>query len=180
VGAALPFVLFVSRYDGFMSATLTERTVLPPDHPAALAQLLAVLSKPGGQRATLTAPDGTILELPPDAYGVLRDVVQAMSQGLAITVAPLHTTLSTSEAAALLGVSRPTLVRFLEAGQLPYSQPGRHRRLRLADVLAFRESSRRARATSLDEMVRVSEKAGLYADADDGSFHRQPTDSVEH
>lgn len=50
---------------------------------------------------------------------------------MAITVAPTHTVLTTSEAADLLGISRPTLVRLLEAGEIPYEQPGRHRRVRL-------------------------------------------------
>lgn len=47
---------------------------------------------------------------------------------------------STSQAADILGVGRATVVRFLNSGRLPYSQPGKHRRVRLADVLAFKES----------------------------------------
>lgn len=45
---------------------------------------------------------------------------------------------STSRAAEIVGVTRPTMVRFLDDGRLPYIKPGKHRRIRLADVLAFR------------------------------------------
>ncbi|MDQ2582940.1 hypothetical protein CKY47_02845 [Saccharothrix yanglingensis] len=109
-------------------------------------------------------------------FDVLRSVVAAMSQGLAITVAPQHTVLTTSEAAHLLGVSRPTLVRLLEAKKIPYDQPNRHRRVRLTDLLAYRERARRARATGLDEMVRDGEDDGLYDLPLDTPFERMPND----
>ena len=105
---------------------------------------------------------------------MLRDVLEALSQGLAITVAPVHTVLTTSQAAQLLGISRPTLVRLLESGEIPFEQPARHRRVRLADVLAYQERARRARAAGLDEMVRTSEEAGLYDSTDDVPFERLP------
>ncbi|KAA2263489.1 helix-turn-helix domain-containing protein [Solihabitans fulvus] len=112
-------------------------------------------------------------------FEVLRDVVRAMSQGLAITIAPHHTVLTTSEAAQLLGISRPTLVRLLEAGEIPFDQPNRHRRLRLADVLAYQERSHRARAAGLDQMVRDGEADGLYDLPLDVPFERLPVDDGE-
>lgn len=143
-----------------MSATMPERTVLPAEPVQRMIDLLAVLQAPG--RPALVAPDGTRIELPEELYEVLKDVVGALSQGLAITVAPQHTVLTTSQAADLLGISRPTLVRLLEDGKIPYDKPGRHRRIRLGDVLAYQERARRGRAAGLDEMVRVSEDAGIY------------------
>ena len=80
--------------------------------------------------------------MPPEVFEILREVVEALAQGLAITIAPHQMILSTGEAADILGVSRPTLVRLLEAGEIPFEQPGRHRRVRLADVLAYRERAR--------------------------------------
>ena len=141
---------------------MAERTVLPPEHPEGLAGVLALLSPESAGRATLTGPDGTQLELPGEVFEVLREVVAALSQGLAITVTPHQTVLSTSEAAQLLGVSRPTLVRLLEAGEIPFDKPGRHRRVRLADLLAYQQRSRCKRAALLDQMVADAEEAGLY------------------
>jgi len=153
---------------------MTERTVLPPEHPESLSGVLALLVPRMTGHATLTGPDGTRLDLPGEVFDVLREVVAALSQGLAITVAPHQTVLSTSEAAHLLGVSRPTLVRLLESGEIPFDKPGRHRRVRLADVLAHQQRARRGGAVLLDQMVADSEDAGLYDLPDDVPFERLP------
>jgi excisionase family DNA binding protein len=128
---------------------MVERTVLPPEHPEGLAGVLALLAPESAEHPTLIGPDGKRLELPGEVFEVLREVVAALSQGLAITVAPHQTVLSTSGAAQLLGVSRPTLVRLLESGEIPFDKPSRHRRVRLADLLAYQQRSRRRRASSL-------------------------------
>lgn len=150
--------------------TPIERTVLPGGVEDRLAELLAALET--SRRPALVAADGSRVELPDELFDVLHDVVTALSRGLAITVAPRHTVLGTGEAAQLLGVSRPTLVRLLESGEIPFSQPGRHRRIRLDDLLAHQARSRRARAGGLDEMVRAAEDAGVYDLPDDAAVQR--------
>jgi len=156
---------------------MAERTVLPPEHPEGLTSVLALLAPQQAGRATLTGPDGTRLELPGEVFEVLREVVAALSQGLAITVAPHQTVLSTSEAAELLGVSRPTLVRLLESGGIPFDKPGRHRRVRLADLLAYQERSRRRRAAVRNQIIAVSEIPKIYDLPDDTPFERLPADN---
>jgi len=97
-------------------------------------------------------------------YQVLVDVIHAMTAGHALTVAPTSTRLTTQEAADLLGVSRPTLVKLLESGHIPYKQPGRHRRVRLIDLLAYRDAARRDRTSALDDLTREAVAARAYED----------------
>jgi excisionase family DNA binding protein len=146
-----------------MANALKERTVLPPADPAPLARFARGLNAGvAPARARLVGADGVEIEIPDELYGVLLDVVGALSQGLAITIALHNTMLTTQEAADLLGISRPTLVRLLTEGEIPHSMRGRHRRVLLADVLTYRERARRERRQTLDDMATSGEEAGLY------------------
>ena len=143
-----------------MSSSTLEHTILPPEE--SLDRLLALLSQDEAPSTTLTGPDGEELVLPPEVFEVLRDVVTAMSQGQAVTVAPVHQRLTTQEAADLLGVSRPTLVKLLEDGEIPYEQPGRHRRVLLSEVLAYRQRRSVRAREALDRMVEIADESGMY------------------
>jgi excisionase family DNA binding protein len=147
---------------------LTDHTYLPGKHQAEVLDFLAALqargrTAPAGQ-ARLVAADGQSIALPDELLDVLVQVTAAMQAGLAVTVAPHHLTLSTQDAADLLGISRMTLVRLLEAGKIPFEQPGRHRRLRLVDLLEYRDRQRRRAEQALSDMVADSERLGLYED----------------
>lgn len=77
-----------------------------------------------------------------DLREVVAHIRTALQQGLAVTVSTHEASLTTQQAADVLGVSRPTLVRLLEHGRIPYEQPGRHRRVQLQDVLDFQAAHR--------------------------------------
>lgn len=136
-------------------------TVLPPKDLMTLRALSSFFES-HRQQAALVGPDGERVDLPAPVYLVLMDVVEAMQGGRAITVAPTSTRLTTQEAADLLGVSRPTLVKLLEAGRIAYEQPGRHRRVRLADLLDYRDAAKRERKEALDDMTRDAAATGDY------------------
>lgn len=145
---------------------ITEDRTLLPEHRSEIADLRDFLDRTpaAAEPAVLRGPDGTAKALPAEVYEALLIVVRALSEGKAVTVAPVNTTLTTQEAADLLGVSRPTLVKILDRGELPYSRPGRHRRVLLADLIEFREQRRTKRRSGLDELVDLTEQAGLYDD----------------
>lgn len=108
---------------------------LARDSSAALAKLLR--DKPDEDRAQVRM-DGLDLILPRKAIEMLRDILAEMAQGNAITLMPVQTELTTQEAANMLNVSRPHLIKLLESGELPYFKVGTHRRVRLNDLLTYK------------------------------------------
>lgn len=150
---------------------LRERTFFPPTEERVLRELEAFINTV--PVALLRSPAGDETHIPDEVYMALRDVVEALRRGQAITVAPHDTVLTTQEAADLLGISRPTLVRLLERGQIPYTKPGRHRRVRLIDVLDYEKSAREQTSQALDELVVLSAEAGMYDDAFDDTLPRR-------
>lgn len=145
------------------TAAQDRLTVLPPEDLEAMLDLSTFLSH-HDEAAALVGPDGQTVALPVEAYRVLVDVAMAMRAGKAITVAPVDQLLTTQEAADFLGVSRPTLVKLLENGHIPFERPaaGRHRRVRLQDIIEYQNAQRTARRSSLDSMTRDAAEAGLY------------------
>jgi excisionase family DNA binding protein len=113
-------------------------------------------------KPALVGADGRRLEVPGPVFDALVHVATAMAHGQGVTVIPQNALLTTQEAAELLGISRPTLVRLLEDGEIPYEQRGRHRRIMLADLLAYQASMRRERREALDRMAEEGQAAGLY------------------
>jgi excisionase family DNA binding protein len=142
--------------------TAQAGVVFPPRDLNALLDLGRFLehhTEPG----LLLGPDGEQVPLPAEVYQVLVEVVEAMREGKAITLVPRTQRLTTQEGADFLGVSRPTLVKLLEAGKIPYEQPGRHRRILFTDLLAYQERQRENRRAALDQMTEDADEAGLYS-----------------
>ncbi len=115
-----------------------------------------------GSHPRITTDDGTVLDLPTPVLEALAEFLEAAADGERALVLRSPEDLTTEQAAAVLGFSRPTVVRLIEAGKLPARMVGTHRRLSLGDVLAYREASAPKRRAALDEMTREAEELGLY------------------
>ena len=98
-----------------------------------------VLDRNVGEGARLVDSAGDQVEVPAELVGVLKAIVEHLRAGQGVTVVSLQAELTTVEAAELLNVSRPHLIKLLDGGALPFRMVGTHRRLRLADVLAYRD-----------------------------------------
>ncbi len=95
--------------------------------------------------------EGEQIELPAPLYRALVQVAEALAAGRAVTIAPQTTTLTTQQVADLLGVSRPTVVRLVERGDLPAERVGNRRRIVLADALDYRDRRRAQQYAMLAE-----------------------------
>jgi excisionase family DNA binding protein len=96
------------------------------------------------------------LTLTPELAQLLQELLGALSRGEAVRIVPLEAELTTGQAAELLGVSRPYLVRLLEEGKIPYHKVGTHRRVR-----AYLEASRKRGRELLDELIGEAQELGL-------------------
>lgn len=101
------------------------------------------------------------IELPAGAVTLLMDILQAMAAGQGVAVIPENAELTTVQAAEILKVSRPFLIKRLENGEIPYRMVGTHRRIRMVDVLAYKTEIDRQREQVLDELVAEAQRLDL-------------------
>ncbi|MCB0639253.1 MAG: helix-turn-helix domain-containing protein [Lewinella sp.] len=105
---------------------------------------------------------GDRIKVPRQALQLLADILQAMGNGQVISIVPIALEMTTQAAAEQLGCSRPHLVKLLEAGEIPFTMVGRHRRVKFEDVMAYKERMQAEREKLLTEMMNEDEEAGLY------------------
>lgn len=138
--------------------TVTDMSAVTAEDRDLARQVLHSL----GSHPRITTDDGTVLALPQPVLEALAEFLEAAAEGERALVLRSPEDLTTEQAAAILGVSRPTVIRLVEAGKLPARMVGTHRRLALGDVLTYRDASTAKRRTALDEMTRDAEDLGFY------------------
>ncbi len=168
------FIAF-KRHIGPMSASVRPSFgKMPPDTAKAIparertaaARIAALLSSvPAKERRPVAVVDaeGERVEVPAALTAIIYRAAELIAEGHPVAVMSDDEVLSTQDAADLLNVSRQYLVRLVDAGDLPAQKVGSHRRLRLADVLAFKAQRDANRTSALDRLTTLSEDAGGYA-----------------
>jgi excisionase family DNA binding protein len=143
--------------------------VAPSEADAALAResarlLLPQLAKANGtMQLRVEEPNGgsANVAIPTEAFRLLVTILAQMASGNAVRLIPHHAELTTQEAAELLNVSRPYLVRLLDDGRIPFRRVGTHRRVLFKDVMTYKAEHRRARGAALDDLTRLDQELGL-------------------
>lgn len=102
------------------------------------------------------------IRLPHTLYRVLTDVAHLLAKGDSVGLLRYTQDVTTQQAADLLQVSRPYVIKLLEASEIPYYMVGSHRRMKFADVLHYKQRRDLHRREKLDELYRVSNEARLY------------------
>lgn len=112
---------------------------------------------------TLTTDKGEhpAVQVPPAALKLIGQLLGAMSEGRPVVLMPTEQELTTVEAAHFLNVSRPFVIKEMEAGRLPHRKVGSHRRITMEDLLVYAKTMHAQQASALDRMADNARELGL-------------------
>ena len=102
-----------------------------------------------------------LVPLPEAAGPLIAQILAQLARGRAVTVIPVLTELTTQQAADILGVSRPHLVRMLQEKRIPHRKVGAHRRIRSSDLKDFKAKEDLARLKALDALAAQAQELGM-------------------
>ena len=173
-GVFVTFVMMLSWWFKWSEEEVVNATAAEVVSPAAtdvdeLARVLSFIEAHEARHGSSPAPAFFLsgagkhdrVELTEQLHAILKQVVQALSHGQSISILTRDQEISTQQAAEILGLSRPTVVKLIDDGELSAHVPGAVRRkLRLADVLAYREELRTRRNRF------ITESSAEYDDSD--------------
>lgn len=103
----------------------------------------------------------TNMSVPALAVRVLADVLDELADGNAVAVAPVQAELTSQQAADLLNVSRPYLIKLLDGEQIPYRRVGNRRKILLSHLLEYQRRDEAHRRQVADRLTREAERIGL-------------------
>jgi len=143
----------------------------PSEHDVDLARTSApILSQILGRHRKELAFDervefldekGEQVILPASALELLKNILVQMAQGNAVTLVPVHAELTTQQAAEILNMSRPFLVKLLEKGEIPFTKKGTHRRVLFSDVQAYKQQIDSERMKALDALTAQAQELDM-------------------
>ncbi len=146
-----------------MSTLTTQEPVTPTVDDVRLAKLSSRRLAPFLNRNlnVRIAETDEPVELPAVAVRLLVDLLSAMAEGNAVTLIPIHAELTTQQAADLLGVSRPFLIKQLEDGVIPFRKVGTHRRILFSDLMQYKHEIDSKRLEALDELAAQAQELDM-------------------
>nr|MBS1901993.1 helix-turn-helix domain-containing protein [Actinomycetota bacterium] len=136
------------------TAGLARPTVTITEHLRdEAAQVIEHVGDEQIQGVTITTATGKQIDVPAGLAEVVDTILHRMAQGGQVTLQTMPELLTTSLAADLLGVSRPTVVKLINDGKLNAIMRGSHRRVRWAELSEFMKAREAERAAAITDLV---------------------------
>jgi excisionase family DNA binding protein len=138
------------------------QTVVVPEQEeqGSYRQLGQVLAQP---TPLVIGGDGTTAEIPTALLRMVRELAHILATNRVAILTSASKDLTTQQAADLLSISRPTLVRLLEEEHaIPFTRVGSHRRVRFADLLAYRQRRYHQQRRDMADLTVLGEEMGGY------------------
>ena len=163
-------IITLSPNNGYLeNMTILNLQSLPSAEEVALAKLssqaLSAVMETSGevQQFNVVGRDGENhpLILPASAVKLMIELLTQLGQGNSVNITPIHAELTTQEAADILNMSRPTLIKLLDAGDIPHSRKGNRRKVAFVDVMTFKQDMDKKRLASLDELTALDQELEL-------------------
>ena len=145
-----------------------ERNIfeIPNDEEAKLAadssRILAACSGHGDTATLRLIDDDRDITVPVKAIHMLADILNQMAQGNAVSIVPIHAELTTQQAADMLNVSRPYLIKnILDAGKMPFHKSGTRRKILYKDLLVYKNKDLEERKALMAELAKQAQELGM-------------------
>jgi excisionase family DNA binding protein len=145
-----------------MSSSVEQLSLTPSDEERQALRLIEETLEHHERVLKLVGTQGEQITLPDIVAQTLQNIVSRLLQGQTITLVAQGKELSTQEAAEMLNVSRPFLIKLLDEGTIPFVKVGTHRRIRLGDLVAYMRKRDAERRQGLRKLTQMSEDLGLY------------------
>ena len=115
-----------------------------------------------GEVDVITEGTNEPIRLRRDVAELLREILANTAAGRTVSIVPTSAELTTQQAADLLNVSRPHVVKLLDQGILKGHKVGTHRRLYASDVQDFKHRRALEQRAAADKLAILSDDLGLY------------------
>ena len=102
-----------------------------------------------------------VINIPLKALKLLSTIIENMAQGKSVALMPTDAEITTQQAAEILNVSRPHVIKLLEKGEIPFKKVGSHRRILLQDILEYESKFKSDRRKKLDYLAKEAQKLNL-------------------
>ncbi len=105
--------------------------------------------------------DVEYISIPQKAFSLLVDILSNMAEGKSFTLIPSDAIISTQQAADMLNVSRPHIVKLLETGVIPFTKAGSHRRIELKDLINYEKKLQMSKEKNMSFLAKQAQELNL-------------------